>query len=217
MEQRQLSRLVEEKRLQAHRDVIHYFSRTKAGGPDARQSQEKLHVAQDDLVGFELLKIALGNADSETVDATGLYSDLLAVPGIGLSQTFRGAVISRPSLYSLFLPWVAKWENWKYLLRHLVEKHNYTSSFVNVLKSEGYRGLNCNSWTRGGKNDLVMFERRLDVMYQLLAACYDGQDLRAVVPEKLKQAIAHLNQPLEHSLRKSRYQVTARHSRNGSF
>ena len=96
MEHHQLSRLVEEKRQQAHYDVIRYFSRTRAGGPDAQQFEEKLHVAQDDLVGYELLKIVLGNADSSTVDAFGLQSDLLNVPGIGLSRSFvRSETLSR--------------------------------------------------------------------------------------------------------------------------
>ncbi|GAA5965955.1 hypothetical protein JCM3765_004132 [Sporobolomyces pararoseus] len=182
--------------------------------------KEKRNTAEDDLIGYEILEVVLGSPQRGTVNYAGLHSDLMHQPGIGLPTTFRGAVLSRATLHGLLVPWVNKWENFLYLVGHLRTKYRLLGhhlSFLDTLLVAETSSLNPDTWKKGG-NNLVMFERRLDVLYSVVAACLDGSAMLAVYPQRLDDAIAALGRPLEHSLNKSRrYQVTARYPRDGPF
>ncbi|GAA5913489.1 uncharacterized protein JCM6883_004405 [Sporobolomyces salmoneus] len=57
--------------------------------------------------------------------------------------------------------------------------------------------------------DKDSFRRKLDVMYELVAACFQGKAHVAQCPEGVSRAIDALEQPF-HSLSKNRYSVVAR-------
>jgi len=49
---------------------------------------QKRQAAEDDMVGWELLSLALANTPVERLNQAGLHSDLLTTPGVGLPTDF---------------------------------------------------------------------------------------------------------------------------------